>query len=440
MRMYDIIAKKRDGSELSNDEIAFFIKGCLDGTIPDYQLSALLMAIFLKGMTKAETVALTLMMAHSGDMVNLSGIDGVKVDKHSTGGVGDKTTLIVGPMAAACGLKVAKMSGRGLGYTGGTADKLESIPRFNTRIERREFIDNVIRHGISLIYQSGNLAPADKILYALRDVTATVESIPLISSSIMSKKLASGADKILLDVKTGSGAFMKSLSDSIELARCMVDIGDGAGHETAALITNMDRPLGKAIGNTLEVIEAIEVLKGRGPGDLIEICVALCANMLYLAHIGDFNDCLKKAQQSILNGSALNKFRELVIAQGGDDRVIDDYSRFKKPLFERNILSDTDGYICCVKTDEIGRASMLLGAGREKVDSAIDFSAGIMLNKKTGDRVKREEILATMYSDNEKKFSDAKDVFLNSFTFGEIQPKESKLIYARIDKKGTELF
>ena len=330
MRMYDIIAKKRDGGELTEEEIKFFIRGYVAGEIPDYQASALLMAIYFKGMTAKETAQLTMSMANSGETVDLSSIDGIKVDKHSTGGVGDKTTLIVAPIVASLGVRVAKMSGRGLGHTGGTIDKLESIPGMQTSIDREEFFSIVRKVGVSVIGQSGNLVPADKKLYALRDVTATIDSIPLIASSIMSKKIAAGSDCILLDVKTGSGAFMKTFDDSIRLAEAMVSIGEHVGRRTVALITDMDRPLGDAIGNSLEVCEACETLKGRGPNDLATVCTELAANMLYLAGKGTVGECRKAAADQMKNGAGFAKLKEMVAAQGGDTAVLDDYAKFQQ--------------------------------------------------------------------------------------------------------------
>ena len=328
MRMYDLIKKKRNNEELSEEEIRFLIREYVAGNIPDYQMSAFLMAVYFQGMTEAETLAMTMEAARSGDMVDLSSIEGIKVDKHSTGGVGDKTTLIVAPMAAACGVKVAKMSGRGLGHTGGTVDKLESIPGFRTSLNREEFFAVVNKIGLSVIGQSGNLAPADKKLYALRDVTATVDSIPLIAVSIMSKKLAAGSDGILLDVKTGSGAFMKTLEDSVLLAQEMVKIGAGAGKRIMALITSMDIPLGNKIGNSLEVIEAVETLRGEGPEDLTKVCIHLAASMLYLAGKGEMEECLRLAEGTLKDGSALNCLQKMVEAQGGDASVISDPETF----------------------------------------------------------------------------------------------------------------
>ena len=385
MRMYDLIMKKRNSLELSKEEISYIIKEYVAGNIPDYQMSAFLMAIYFKGMSKEETLYMTMEVAHSGDMVDLSSIKGVKVDKHSTGGVGDKTTLIIAPIVASLGVKVAKMSGRGLGHTGGTVDKLESIPNFKTILSREEFFDIVNKIGVSVIGQSGNLAPADKKLYALRDVTATVDSIPLIAISIMSKKLAAGNDCILLDVKTGSGAFMKTVDSAIELAKEMVDIGSNAGKNTLALITDMDIPLGYNIGNSLEVIEAVETLRGRGPKDLTEVCIQLSANMLYLAGKGSIEECIHLANRAIEDGSAYNKFIEMVEAQGGDSNVIKDVDKFEKSKYAFEVKSEYSGYIYSMDTESLGIASVMLGAGRETKDSIIDFSAGIIINKKYGE-------------------------------------------------------
>jgi len=440
MRMYDLIAKKRDGEALTAEEIHFMITEYVAGNIPDYQMSAFLMAVYLNGMTEEETVTLTLEVAHSGEMVDLSAIEGIKVDKHSTGGVGDKTTLIIAPIVAACGVKVAKMSGRGLGHTGGTVDKLEAIPGFQTVIAQERFFEIVNTIGVSVIGQSGNLAPADKKLYALRDVTATVESIPLIAASIMSKKLAAGSDAILLDVKTGSGAFMKTVDDSIALAKEMVSIGENAGRKTAALITDMDIPLGNNIGNSLEVIEAVETLKGNGPEDLTEVSLQLAANMLYLAEQGTIEECLAMAKKTIEDGSAMERLVAMVEAQGGDSSVILDIEKFDKAPFERPIISAEEGYIASMDTESCGIASSMLGAGRETKESDIDFSAGIILNRKVGDFVKKGDVLATMYTSKESLFVNAEKRYLSALTFAKVKPAENPLIFARITKDGVEKY
>ena len=385
MRMYDLIMKKRNGEALTEQEIQYMIREYVAGEIPDYQMSAFLMAVYFKGMTEEETLAMTQAVAHSGEMVDLSGIEGVKVDKHSTGGVGDKTTMIIAPIVAACGVKVAKMSGRGLGHTGGTVDKLESIPGLHTSLSREDFFNVVNQTGLSVIGQSGNLAPADKKLYALRDVTATVDSIPLIAVSIMSKKLAAGNDCILLDVKTGSGAFMKSIDDSIALAKEMVAIGENAGRKTVALITDMDIPLGHNIGNSLEVIEAVETLKGNGPEDLTEVCVHLASNMLFLAGKGTLEECRSLVREVIANGEALKRLAAMVEAQGGDSSVIFDTDKFEKAAYQHEVLAKKSGYITFMDTESCGIASAMLGAGRETKDSQIDFAAGIILKKNVGD-------------------------------------------------------
>ncbi len=439
MRMYDILAKKRDGGILTDEEIQFFIDGYVSGAIPDYQASALLMAIFLKGMTPHGTAALTRSMAQSGDMVDLSSIDGIKVDKHSTGGVGDKTTLIVAPVVASLGVRVAKMSGRGLGHTGGTVDKLESIPGFRTTLDREAFFDVVRRVGVSVIGQSGNLAPADKKLYALRDVTATVNSIPLIASSIMSKKIAAGSDRILLDVKTGSGAFMKTLEDSIALAKEMVSIGEHVGRRTVALITDMDRPLGCAIGNALEVCEACETLQGRGPADLTEVCIELAANMLWLAEKGELAQCRSLAKQQIANGEAFAKLKEMVQAQGGDTSVLDDPSRFDRSNVCYEVLAQREGFLYAMDTERCGIASMELGAGREKKEDPIDYSAGIVLRKKVGDFVRKGEVLASFYSSEESKCRTAEQTFTQALSIQDARPKQTALIYARVTAQGVEV-
>ena len=439
MRMYDILAKKRDGGILTDEEIQFFIDGYVSGAIPDYQASALLMAIFLKGMTPHETAALTSSMAQSGDLVDLSSIDGIKVDKHSTGGVGDKTTLIVAPVVASLGVRVAKMSGRGLGHTGGTVDKLESIPGFRTTLDREAFFDVVRRVGVSVIGQSGNLAPADKKLYALRDVTATVNSIPLIASSIMSKKIAAGSDRILLDVKTGSGAFMKTLEDSIALAKEMVSIGEHVGRRTVALITDMDRPLGCAIGNALEVCEACETLQGRGPADLTEVCIELAANMLWLAEKGELAQCRSLAKQQIANGEAFAKLKEMVQAQGGDTSVLDNPEKFAPPNVCYEVLAQREGFLYAMDTERCGIASMELGAGREKKEDPIDYSAGIVLRKKVGDFVRKGEVLASFYSSEESKCRTAEQTFTQALSIQDARPKQTALIYARVTAQGVEV-
>lgn len=403
MRMYDLIMKKRNGEALTEQEIQYMIREYVAGEIPDYQMSAFLMAVYFKGMTEEETLAMTQAVAHSGEMVDLSGIEGVKVDKHSTGGVGDKTTMIIAPIVAACGVKVAKMSGRGLGHTGGTVDKLESIPGLHTSLSREDFFNVVNQTGLSVIGQSGNLAPADKKLYALRDVTATVDSIPLIAVSIMSKKLAAGNDCILLDVKTGSGAFMKSIDDSIALAKEMVAIGENAGRKTVALITDMDIPLGHNIGNSLEVIEAVETLKGNGPEDLTEVCVHLASNMLFLAEKGTLEECRSLVREVIANGEALKRLAAMVEAQGGDSSVIFDTDKFEKAAYQHEVLAKKSGYITFMDTESCGIASAMLGAGRETKDSQIDFAAGIILKKKVGDYVEAGEPMAVFYADKEER-------------------------------------
>lgn len=440
MRMYDLITKKKQGEALAREEIEFMVEGFVRGEIPDYQMSAMLMAIWFRGMTDEEITDLTLSMAHSGDMIDLSAIAGVKVDKHSTGGVGDKTTLIVEPIVAACGGKVAKMSGRGLGHTGGTIDKLESIPGYRTELERQEFFDIVNRYGLSLIGQSGNLAPADKKLYALRDVTATVDSIPLIASSIMSKKLAAGSDCIVLDVKTGSGAFMKTLDDSIKLARTMVAIGEGAGRHTVALITDMDTPLGFCIGNSLEVIEAMEVLKGCGPEDITEVSLQLAEAMLYVIGKGTPAVCRKLAEQAIEDGSAFESFCAMVRAQGGDDSVLRDYFKFAQAPYRHEVLAEADGFITKMDAERVGLTSVVLGAGRETKASRIDSSAGLVLHKKYGDAVQRGESLATLCTSRENALGEAEHIYREAVKVGSVQPGKRPLIYARVEKDSVEIY
>ena len=440
MRMYDIIAKKRDGEVLTRQELEFAVNGFVSGEVPDYQMSALLMAIYLRGMTDEETAQLTDVMAHSGDMVDLSAIEGVKVDKHSTGGVGDKTTLVITPIVAACGVKIAKMSGRGLGHTGGTVDKMEAVPGTQTAVDRKTFFDQVNRIGISVIGQSGNLAPADKKMYALRDVTATVGCIPLIASSIMSKKLAAGSDCILLDVKTGNGAFMKTLEDSIALAQRMVAIGTHNGRRVAALITDMDTPLGYNIGNSLEVIESVQVLRGKGPADLTEVCYQLAANMLYLAGKGTLEQCRAMAEEAVASGAAFEKLRAMFAAQGGDVSVLDDPEKFAKAKYSREIVADQGGWLYATDTEKIGNASVLLGAGRLKKEDSIDFAAGIILHKKAGDRVEPGDVLAIFYAEDEAKFVSAEAMFRSALTFKNEEPQPVPLVQARVTAEGVERF
>lgn len=420
--MYDIILKKRANLPLTDEEIRFVIDGYVKGEIPDYQVSALLMTIVFNGMNARELGTLTLAMAQSGNMVDLSNIDGITVDKHSTGGVGDKTTLIIAPLVAACGGKVAKMSGRGLGHTGGTIDKMESIPNLKVSLEKDAFINQVNKIGLAVIGQSEGLAPADKKLYALRDVTGTVDSIPLIASSVMSKKLASGAQAILLDVKVGSGAFMKNIEDARELAKAMVDIGKGNGRSVKAILTDMDRPLGHAIGNALEIREVIDTLKGHGPEDLTHECIIMAAHMLVLSHICDYETALNRVQQALDSGAALERLRLMVDAQGGDSRVIDDESILAIGQFTYDVIAPQDGYIIHMNTEQCGIASVMLGAGRTVKDGPIDYSAGILMHKKTGDSVTVGECIATLYASDESLLSNAAKTYLEAITFGETAP------------------
>jgi pyrimidine-nucleoside phosphorylase len=438
--MYDIIEKKRDGKELSYNELDFFIKGYCEGTIPDYQAAALLMAVFIRGMSDRETADLTALMADSGEKVNLSGIKGIKVDKHSTGGVGDKTTLVLSPIVAACGVPVAKMSGRGLGHTGGTIDKLESIPGFRTSLTIDEFIGNVEKTGLAIAGQTGNLAPADKKLYYLRDVTATVNNISLIASSVMSKKVASGADCIVLDVKTGSGAFMKTIEDSIGLARTMVQIGKLMGRKTTAVVTDMDIPLGMAVGNSLEVIEAVETLKGKGPEDLRELSLELAARMLELAGKGSLAQCLELAENALKSGKALKKLEEMILNQGGNPAVIHDYSLFGKAKFTYELTADKEGFIEHIKTDNLGTVSMILGAGRETKEDSINYTAGIKLQVKTGERIDKGSLIARLYSDNEHKLEEAARVLKEAIAISDTKPSLRPLILAAVDAEGIKTF
>lgn len=411
MRMIDIITKKRDGGILSEKEIQFFIKGYVDGVIPDYQVSALLMAIIFKGMNKEETAILTREMMLSGDVIDLSGIEGIKVDKHSTGGVGDKTSLVLGPLVASFGVKVAKMSGRGLGHTGGTIDKLESIPGTQTSIAKQAFIDQVNHVGCAIIGQTGSIVPADKKLYSLRDVTGTVESIPLIAASIMSKKLAAGSNTILLDVKFGSGAFMKTLDDARLLAKTMVEIGSHLGRDTRAILTDMDQPLGLAVGNSLEVIEAIHTLHGHGPSDFVELCTQAAAIMLEQAHVVKHSqDALPLIDAKIKSGEAFNVFKAMIKAQGGDTRVLDNPDLFAKSSHVIEIRSEKAGFVKHINSLEIGVGAMKLGAGRQTKEDVIDMSAGVILKKKVGDEVKIGDLLCVAYTN--KKEAEYREVLI----------------------------
>ena len=418
MRMYDVILKKRQGIELTDSELQWLIHGYVAGDIPDYQMSAFLMAVIFKGMAPKELGAFTMAMAHSGDMVDLSAIKGIKVDKHSTGGVGDKTTLVIASLVAACGGVVAKMSGRGLGHTGGTIDKMESIPGLRTELSEEEFRNQVNNIGVAVIGQSSNIAPADKKIYALRDVTATVDSIPLIASSIMSKKLASGADAILLDVKVGSGAFMKTIDDARLLAQAMVDIGNANGRLVKAVITDMDRPLGQAIGNALEIVEVIQTLKGRGPQDLTHECLVMATHLLVMSEKGDYDTCYSMVQTALQNGAGLAKLRELIVAQGGKGQVVDDTSLLGSARFTYDIRASKAGYIAHMNTEDCGIASVMLGAGRIVKDGPIDMTAGIVMHKKTGDAVVAGDVLATLYANDESLFEGAEKAYVQALTIG----------------------
>lgn len=429
MRMYDIIEKKKHGAELEKSEIYELIRLYTDGEIPDYQMSSLLMAIYFNGMTKDEISNLTDAMATSGDTVDLDMFGDLSVDKHSTGGVGDKTTLIVTPIVAAAGGIVAKMSGRGLGHTGGTVDKLESFPGFRTSLSPEEFKKQVSECHLAVIGQSANLAPADKKLYALRDVTATVDSIPLIASSIMSKKLAAGTHSIVLDVKCGSGAFMSTPERAAELARAMVDIGNSRGRRTAALITNMDIPLGHAIGNATEVKEAIEVLKGGGPDDLREVCLALAAMMIELSLKLTADEAREKAVQMLESGKAFDRFKKWIELQGGDASYADDVSKFGSSEFEHDVVAERDGYISACNAEMIGIAAMKLGAGRAAKDDIIDHKAGIMLYKKPGDKICRGDVIAKLLTDKKDAIPDAARTVLDSLEYSDSPVPCGKMIY-----------
>lgn len=429
MRMYDLILKKRNGVSLTDEEISYMIDGYTDGSIPDYQMSAMMMAIYFNGMNEEETLSLTMAMEQSGEQLDLSSIRGIKVDKHSTGGVGDKTSLALAPMVAACGIPVAKMSGRGLGHTGGTIDKLESFPGFSTEIPVEKFIDNVNRIGIAIMGQTKDLAPADKKLYALRDVTATVDNMSLIASSIMSKKLAAGADAIVLDVKTGSGAFMKTEQDAFALAEEMVRIGKGAGRKTVAVVSDMDQPLGRAVGNALEVKEAIETLKGNGPDDFLNLCLTLGAQMLIL---GGKEEEEKTARERLLrtieDGSALAKLAEFVEAQGGNPKAVYNTDMLPKADIQYDWKAESDGYISNIACDEVGVCSLLLGGGRETKESVIDLSVGIVLQKKKGDFVRKGETIAILHANEEGKLKDALARLKQAYGFSQEKPSNLPFI------------
>lgn len=433
MNMYDIIDKKRQKQNLSKEEIEYFVKGFTEGKIPDYQASSLLMAICCNGMDTQELTNLTIAMADSGDKLDLSPVNGVTVDKHSTGGVGDKTTLIVAPIVASLGCKVAKMSGRALGFTGGTIDKLESIDGYNTNVPEEDFIDQVNKIGIGLIGSSKNLAPADKKIYALRDVTATVQSIPLIASSIMSKKIAAGSECIVLDVKVGSGAFMKNFIQGAKLARTMVNIGKMAGRKMSAVITNMNAPLGNQIGNNLEVKEAIEVLKGKGPKDLTDLCINLSTEMLRVCTNKKKDECEELVKRAITDGLAFNKFKELVANQGGSIEQIDNPDLFEKAKYSVEIKAPRLGHIIKMNTSEIGRVSCILGAGRDTKEDNIDYSAGITIIKKTGDFVKKGETLAILHTNKEDKIEEAKELYLSSLKIYIQKPARGRIVYGVIN-------
>lgn len=439
MRMVDLIRKTKHGEALTAEEIRFLVGGVASGSIPDYQISAWAMAVCFSGLTAAETASLTLEMARSGDLVDLSAIRGVKVDKHSTGGVGDKTTLILAPLVAACGVPVAKMSGRGLGHTGGTIDKLEAIPGFRTELTREEFFAQVNGIGAAVIGQSGNIAPADKKLYALRDVTGTVDSIPLIASSVMSKKIAAGADAIVLDVKFGSGAFMKTAEEAIRLAEAMVAIGTEVGRRTVALITDMDQPLGRLIGNALEVREAIDVLRGEGPDDLRELCLELGSHMLVLGgQAAGETDARARLEQALADGSALSKLAQLIAAQGGDAAVAERPELLPQAAARAAVLAEADGFVHGIDAEAIGIAAMTLGAGRAAKDDKIDYAVGIELVAKRGDRVRRGDTLAVLHArENGAAAEEARALALAAYAMGDEPPAAQPLVHAVVSKDGV---
>lgn len=432
MRMIDLIDKKRSGIELSTEEIEWMVTSYTNDQIPDYQMSAMLMAIYFKDMTNEESSALTLAMAASGDQIDLSAIEGIKVDKHSTGGVGDTTTLVLAPLVASLGIPVAKMSGRGLGHTGGTVDKLEAISGFNVEIPEAKFIELVNNNKVAVVGQSGNLTPADKKIYALRDVTGTVQSIPLIASSIMSKKIASGADAIVLDVKTGSGAFMKTIEEAEKLAKAMVRIGNQVGRRTMAVISDMNQPLGQAVGNALEVKEAIDTLRGQGPDDLTELCLVLGSQMAHLAGVGkDLAEAKGMLEENIQNGKALEVFKLFIESQGGDASIIDHPERLPQAEFTVQVTAQESGYVSAIDANSIGVVSMILGAGRETKEDTIDMAAGLLIHKKVGDEVEKGEVLVTLYS-NKKDMDEAVKKTEHSFQIA-AEAKPLSLIHTIIE-------
>jgi pyrimidine-nucleoside phosphorylase len=437
---YEIIVAKRDGRELSKEEIDLLIQGFTKGSVPDYQMSAFLMAVYFRSMSGQECVDLTMSMVESGQVVDLSGINGFKVDKHSTGGVGDTTTLVLAPLVASCGGRVAKMTGRELGHTGGTVDKLESIPGLTTELSQERFVEQANRIGVALISQTASLAPADKAIYALRNVTATVDSIPLIASSIMSKKIAAGADGIVLDVKTGSGAFMREYNDSVRLARTMVGIGEGAGKRMRALITSMEQPLGRAVGNALEVREAIETLGGQGPKDLTELVLGLGSEMLVLSGVADnAGDARTRLRESLAQGRGLAKLAELIQAQGGDPKVVHDPNLLPRAKVVAPVRAERSGHVQAIDALAVGMASKLLGAGRLVKEDRLDPSIGIVLRKKVGDRVEAGEPLADLHSDgDEEKLDLVRERYTQAVRLGDRPPDLPRLVQARVDKDGVE--
>ncbi len=441
MRSYDIIAKKRDGLELTAEEISFIVQGFTQGRVPDYQMAAWAMAVFLRGMNPRETADLTMAMVNSGETIDLSPIKGIKVDKHSTGGVGDTTTLVLAPLVAAAGAPVAKMSGRGLGHTGGTLDKFEAIPGFSVELVREKFIENVNTVKAAVVGQTGNLVPADKKLYALRDVTATVNCVPLIASSIMSKKIAAGADAIVLDVKTGSGAFMKTLENSFELAKAMVDIGAQVGRKTVAVVTTMDQPLGYAVGKALEVREAIDILKGGGPADLRELCLTLGGHMVKLAGLADSSEAAREKLAALLDGGeALAKFKEMIVAQGGNPDVVEKPELLPQSGQQLEVKAARDGFIQAMEAETIGIAATILGAGRETKESVIDPAVGIVLRKKVGDMVKAGEALAMLHVNRQDKVEEVRKMVTGAYAIGAEAAPTGKLIFGEVTKEGVKRY